>query len=227
MTLIVHHLQVSQSERIPWLCEELGIDYELKNYKRAPIFAPPEYKALHPQGTAPIIQDGDLFLAESGACIEYIYNKHGPSNPSGPKLFLEPSDPAYAEFLYWWHWSNTNFQASISRSMLVQSAGLGDDNPTVKYGRERFATSLKILEDRLKGNKWLVGEKFTVADIMIVFSLTTMRNWHPYSLRDYANILSYLQRVSERETYRRAMKKSDPDMELILGAESPSKPFLM
>uniref|UniRef100_A0A8H7MYT5 GST C-terminal domain-containing protein n=1 Tax=Bionectria ochroleuca TaxID=29856 RepID=A0A8H7MYT5_BIOOC len=111
--------------------------------------------------------------------------------------------------------------------MLVQSAGLGDDNPTVKYGRERFATSLKILEDRLKGNKWLVGEKFTVADIMIVFSLTTMRNWHPYSLRDYANILSYLQRVSERETYRRAMKKSDPDMELILGAESPSKPFLM
>ncbi|CAG9983180.1 unnamed protein product [Clonostachys byssicola] len=227
MTLIVHHLQVSQSERIPWLCEELGIDYELKNYKRAPIFAPPEYKALHPQGTAPTIQDGDLFLAESGACIEYIYHKHGPSNPNGPKLFLEPADPAYAEFLYWWHWSNSNFQSSLTRSMLVQRTGLGDDNPTVKYGRERFAASLKTLDDRLKGNKWLVGEKFTVADIMLVCSLTTMRYFFSYSLGGYGGILGYLQRVSEREAYQRAMKKSDPGMELVLGAEGPSKPFGM
>ncbi|VUC27736.1 unnamed protein product [Clonostachys rosea] len=227
MTLIVHHLQVSQSERIPWLCEELGIDYELKNYKRAPIFAPAEYKALHPQGTAPIIQDGDLTLPESGACIEYIYYKHGPSNPNAPKLFLEPSDPAYADFLYWWHWSNSNFQASVSRSMLVKAAGLGDDNPTVKYGKDRFAKSLTILDDRLKGSKWLAGEKFTAADIMIVFSLTTMRTFYPYSLGGRDNILAYLKRVSEREAYQRAMKKSDPDMELLLGAEVQSKPLVM
>ena len=75
--LIVHHLRVSQSERIPWLCEELGIDYELKLYKRDPLVAPPEYKALHPAGSAPTIEHGDLVLAESGACVEYICHKLG------------------------------------------------------------------------------------------------------------------------------------------------------
>src|ERR1700740_1108880 len=75
--LTVHHLGRSQSERIVWLCEELGLDYELKRYERAPQLAPPEYKALHPIGTAPVITDGDLVLGESGAIIEYIIAKYG------------------------------------------------------------------------------------------------------------------------------------------------------
>src|SRR5829696_8372473 len=72
--LTVHHLGKSQSERIVWLCEELGIPYELKIYDRDPVtrLAPPEYKALHPLGAAPVITDGDVVLAESGAIIEYI-----------------------------------------------------------------------------------------------------------------------------------------------------------
>src|SRR5207237_9111068 len=69
--LTVHHLGKSQSERIVWLCEELGIPYELKCYARAPLLAPPEYKALHPIGAAPVITDGDIVLAESGAIVEY------------------------------------------------------------------------------------------------------------------------------------------------------------
>ncbi|KAF7377470.1 putative glutathione S-transferase [Mycena sanguinolenta] len=103
-TLTVHHLNISQSERIPWLCEELAIPYEPKTYKRAPIFAPPELKALHPSGAAPIIQDGDLTLAESGACIEYIAHRH-----AGGALFLPPTHPAYAQFVCWWHWANGTF----------------------------------------------------------------------------------------------------------------------
>jgi glutathione S-transferase len=77
--LTVHHLGKSQSERIVWLCEELGIPYELKVYDRDPVtrLAPPEYKALHPIGAAPVITDGDLVLAESGAIIEYIAAKFG------------------------------------------------------------------------------------------------------------------------------------------------------
>ena len=70
--LTVHHLGKSQSERIVWLCEELGIEYELKCYPRSPVLAPPEYKALHPIGAAPVITDGELVLAESGAIVEYI-----------------------------------------------------------------------------------------------------------------------------------------------------------
>ena len=95
--LIVHHLGKSQSERIVWLCEELNIRYELKLYQRDPvtILAPPEYKALAPIGAAPVITDGDLVLAESGAVMEYIIARHG-----NGRLALTSEHPDFAQYLY-------------------------------------------------------------------------------------------------------------------------------
>ncbi|KAF4963111.1 hypothetical protein FSARC_8824 [Fusarium sarcochroum] len=220
MPLTVHHLQVSQSERIPWLCEELGVEYELKLYQRSPLLAPPEYKALHPMGAAPVIQDGDLTLAESCACIEYISHKYAKG-----KLFLGPEDPAYADFLYWWHWADGTFSPAMSRMMLIHSAGLGEDNQIVKYMKLKASQALKSMDERLENNEWLAGSEFTVADIMVIFSLTTSRYFSPYSLGDYPNILSYLQRIGNREAFKKAMKKSDPDMELALGANPPKSDF--
>src|SRR4051812_25437921 len=77
--LTVHHLGISQSDRAVWLCEELDIPYALQRYERDPVTraAPPEYKALHPAGTAPIITDGDLALGESGAILDYIIGRYG------------------------------------------------------------------------------------------------------------------------------------------------------
>ncbi|KAK7418280.1 hypothetical protein QQX98_004065 [Neonectria punicea] len=216
MSLIIHHLHVSQSERIPWLCEELGIDYELKTYHRAPLLAPPEYKALHPMGAAPVIQDGDLTLAESCACIEYICHKHG-----GGKLFLGVTDPAYADFLYWWHWADGTFQPAVGRLMMAQSDGSGSESVLVTVAKDRFRGALEALDQRLRDNEWLAGSEFTVADVMVVFSLTTMRYFSPYSLQEYDNILKYLQRIGKREAYQKAMRKSDPQMELVLGPEPP------
>ena len=91
--LTVHHLGKSQSERIVWLCEELGIPYDLKLYDRDPVtrLAPPEYKALHPLGAAPVITDGDVVLAESGAIIEYIVAKYG-----NGRLVLAADHPDFA-----------------------------------------------------------------------------------------------------------------------------------
>ena len=80
MLLTVHHLGRSQSERIVWLCGELGLDYDLQLYDRSPLLAPPELKALHPLETAPIVTDGLVTLAESGAIAEYILVKHGRGN---------------------------------------------------------------------------------------------------------------------------------------------------
>ncbi|KAM5342262.1 hypothetical protein ACJ41O_013228 [Fusarium nematophilum] len=220
MPLIIHHLQVSQSERIPWLCEELGIEYDLKVYKRAPLLAPPEYKALHFMGAAPVIQDGNLTLAESGACIEYICHKHGDG-----KLFLPPGSPDYAEFLYWWHWANGTFQPAVYRTMTSRSAGLSDDNPLKGIAQDQFKRALNVLDERLGNSEWLAGREFTVADVMVVFSLTTMRYFSPYSLKEHPNVLSYLQRVAGREAYQRAMKTSDPEMELVLGADPPEEGF--
>ncbi len=112
--LTVHHLGKSQSERIVWLCEELGIPYDLKVYDRDAVtrLAPPEYKALHPLGAAPVMQDGDVLLAESGAIVEYIVAKHGKG-----RLTLAPDHPDFAQFLYWFHFANGTLQPATGRNI--------------------------------------------------------------------------------------------------------------
>ncbi len=102
LMLRIHHLGHSQSERIVWLCEELGLPYELQHHARDPAtkLSPPELRALHPLGAAPLVQDGDLLLAESAAIVEYIIVKHGDG-----RLKLGPEHPDYATFLYWFHFS--------------------------------------------------------------------------------------------------------------------------
>ena len=77
--LTLHHLNDSRSQRILWLLEELAVPYEMKRYQRNPEtrLAPPELKAVHPLGKSPVITDGDLTIAESGAIVDYIIRRHG------------------------------------------------------------------------------------------------------------------------------------------------------
>lgn len=82
-----------------------------------------------------------------------------------------------------------------------------------------------MLDDRLAKSEWLAGEEFSVADIMVVFPLTTMRYFSPYSLEGFDNVLKYLERVTGREAYKRAMEKIDPGMEAAIGANPPKSPF--
>lgn len=96
MVLTVHHLGHSQSDRVVWLCEELGLQYDIQKYDRSPLLSPPKYLALHPIGAAPVIEDGDVKIAESGACLEYIINIHG-----NGRLSIKPGEKDYAEYLYW------------------------------------------------------------------------------------------------------------------------------
>ncbi|KAL3477421.1 glutathione S-transferase [Aspergillus californicus] len=218
MPLTVHHLHTSQSERIVWLCEELNLDYTLKTHKRSPLLAPASLKALHPQGSAPTIQDGDLTLAESGACIEYIARKHG-----GGKLLLDASHPAYADFLYWFHWANGTFTPTAGRIMTLKAAGVPDDNRMVGFVNDRMQKALGMLDERLERNTWLAGEEFTAADVMMVFSLTTMRYFAPFSLKGFPGLVAYLERVARRDGYQRAMRKCEPEMDLVLGVDPPIK----
>lgn len=211
--LTVHHLGKSQSERIVWLCEELGIPYELKNYARDPesMLAPADYKALHPIGAAPVITEGDVVLAESESIVDYIIARHG-----NGRLSLPHSDPAYPDYVYWYHFTNGTLQPGISRSMLLAWAGLDEKDAIVCAMGERTAMAMKLVNDRLAETKYLAGEEFTAADIMIVFSLTTMRYFHPFDLSPYPNILQYLRRIAERPAYQVAMAKGDPGMPLLL-----------
>lgn len=207
--LTIHHLGKSQSERILWLCEELGIPYELKRYQRDPItiLSPPELKALHPLGAAPLITDGDLLLAESGAIVQYIIAKHG-----GGRLALGPEHPDFAQYLYWFHFANGNLQPHMGRNLILRRLDLAADNPTLLATWGRLDLALDLLETRLGGVDYLAGSEFTAADIMIVFSLSTMRTFMPLDLAPYPHILAYLRRIGHRPAYQRAMHKGDPDL---------------
>jgi glutathione S-transferase len=211
--LKIHHLGHSQSERIVWLCEELGLPYELRHYTREPktLLSPPEFKALHPLGAAPLIEDGDLLLAESAAIVEYIIVKHGDG-----RLKLGPEHADYAAFLYWFHFSNGNLQPVIGRLMFVNRVELPADNPVKVALRGRLDRAMTHVETRLGEVPYLAGREFTAADIMSVFSLTTMRLFQAIDLAPYPNIRAYLQRIGERPAYRRAMIKGDPDLTPML-----------
>jgi glutathione S-transferase len=211
--LTVHHLGKSQSERIVWLCEELDIPYELKRYARdaKTMLAQPDYKALHPIGTAPVITDGHVVLAESGAVVEYIIAKYG-----NGRLTLGASDPGFAQFLYWFHFANGTLQASMGRLMILNRLKLADDNPMLLFTKARVDLAFDLVEARTREAEYLAGSQFTSADIMIGFSLTTMRYFQPYDLARRPNILKYLARIAARPAYRRAMDKGDPGMALLL-----------
>ncbi|KAI4159869.1 MAG: hypothetical protein LQ342_006197 [Letrouitia transgressa] len=218
MVLTVHHLQASQSERLPWLCEELQIPYNLNLHQRAPIFSPQSIKDINPLGQAPIIQDGPLTLAESAACVEYIIHVHG-----NGALALTPTHKDYPSYLYWFHFANGNLQPQL---LLLVQLGHASPNPsaTERYA-QRLHASLALMDARLLATgAWLAGEDFTAADIMTVFTLTTMRMFHPLDLSHYPGILSYLERVAQREGYSKARAKADPELELMIEGKPP-RPF--
>src|SRR5262249_12720241 len=159
----------SQSERIVWLCEELGIDYQLKRYERRADnrLAPPDYKSLHPLGAAPVITDGDLVLAESAAVVAYLIHTHG-----GGRLAVGPGQLRYRDYLSWFHFANGRLQPAMMRVMVLRRAELADGQPVRVTAEERLALALRTLAARLGASDYLAGPDLTAADIMTVFSLS-------------------------------------------------------
>jgi len=209
--ITVHHLGVSQSERIVWLCEELGIAYELKTYPRDPNgAAPPAYKALHPQGTAPIITDGGVILAETGAIVDYILARHG-----GGRLVVGPQAPNFPDYLYWLHFGN-GFFVPAAMMGIVASRMAGDNKQAAQAFNARQELAYRISEERLGKVPYFAGSEFTAADIMMVFPLTTMRAVTGHGLGASPNLRAYLKRIGERPAYQRAMRKGDPEMKPAL-----------
>lgn len=199
--LTVHHLGVSQSERVVWLCEELGLNYELKLYKREPTGAgPPAYKALHPAGGAPIITDGSLTLPESGAAIEYIAHKHG-----GGRLIVAPSDPNWPHYLYWFHACNGSLLPAIQRAALLRRTNPEADTTAVDARRDTF---LDLAEQRLSEAAYFGGPALSVADIMNAFTFLTAQRFFPLDLTNRPATRAYAERIAARPAYQRAREKA-------------------
>ena len=204
--LTVHHLGISQSDRIVWLCEELGIDYQLKRYDRDPVtrLAPAEYQALHAIGTAPVITDGDLVMGESAAIIEYIIHRYG-----GGRLAVASADPAYPDYLFWFHFANGSFMPSAMMGLVGGLAAAGGPE-VLKSLNRRLDRAWDMVEARLGEAAYLAGDDFSAADIMILFPMTTMRLFAPRDISAYPNVRRYLQTIGAREAFQRAMAKADP-----------------
>ncbi len=209
--LTIHHLGISQSERIVWLCEELEIDYALKRYERRADnrLAPDDYKALHPMGIAPVITDGDLVLGESGAICDYLCARY-----DGARLAPGPEDPDFADHLFWFHWSNGTFMTTLMMQLVL--AGGGEGNPTSVFVADRSRRSWAMVEARLGQAPFFGGANLTTADIMMVYCLTTSRAFRRTSIDGYPNLRGYLARIGARPAYRRAMAKAEPGMTPLL-----------
>jgi glutathione S-transferase len=207
--ITVHHLGVSQSERVIWLCEELEIHYNLQRYERdqATRQAPAAYRALHPMGTAPIISDNDLVLPESGAIIEYLIAKFGDG-----RLAVGPDRPNFADYLFWFHFANGTMMPSEMGGIALSYLGLKADHPIMAMRTERLARLHDLVEARLGAVPYFAGDAFTAADIMMVFPLTTLRAFAPRDLSAFPHVRAYLKRIGERPAYQRAMNRGDPGM---------------
>ncbi|KAJ5148402.1 hypothetical protein N7526_001754 [Penicillium atrosanguineum] len=201
MPLTIHHLGRSQSERIVWLAEELGVKYDFVFHKRDPIFSPQSIKDLHPAGTAP----NKVVLAESGAIIDYIIAAYGEGC-----LGRTPKDgDEYVHFLEWYHWANASLQPALFRVLMTRRLSNDPEAVHVKVGAAKLERALEMVEARLgETGSYLAGNDVTAADIMAVCTLTTMRGFCPieFDIQKHKNILAYLKRVGDRPAYQKAMK---------------------
>ena len=209
--LTIHHLRLSQSERIVWLAEELGLDYELVLYNRRADnrLAPDEYKALHPMGIAPVITDGDFVLGESGAIMDYIIAKYAPQTAAATGLVPGPDHPDFADHLFYLHWANATFMTNGMMALVAQFMGATE---LPAFVADRVAKGWAIVEKRLGEAEYFGGSQLTTADIMMGFQLTTSRAMSGMGIEGMPNLQAYLKRIGERPAYQAAMAKCEPGM---------------
>ena len=214
--IVLHHLNNSRSQRVLWLLEELGVAYEIKRYQRDPrtMLAPAELRAVHPLGKSPVISDGDLTLAESGAIIEYLADKYG-----GGRLAPAAGSPERVRYTYWLHYAEGSLMPPLLMKLVFDRLAR-DPMPMfirpvarIIAGRVRsafvdpqIARHLDYLEAELGKQAWFAGGEFTAADIQMSFPLEAA------SVRagldeTRPNLWAFLTRIHERPAYVRALEK--------------------
>ena len=179
--LTIHHLENSRSQRILWLLEELGIDYEIKRYERdrKTSLAPPELLAVHPLGKSPVITDGDVTVAESGAIVEYLVN-----NYDDGRLLPAEGTPERLAYTYWLHYAEGTFMPLMILSLIMNRIETAPMpffiRPIAKgivakvrggYLDPNVERNLDFMEATLAESTWFCGEDMTAADVMMSFAL--------------------------------------------------------
>lgn len=205
MTILVHHLEESRSQRVLWLLEELGLDYEVKRYERnaQTRLAPPELKSIHALGKSPVIErDGGVF-AESGAIIEYFAESEG-----GGRLAVPAGDPARANYLYWLHFAEGSAMLPLLLKLYVGLLGEAGGPLMAARIEPEIASHLAFANDALGAGNHFAANRFTAADIQMSFVLDAARGRG--GLDKYPNLMRARAANQARPAYQRALERGGP-----------------
>ncbi|MBD2777876.1 glutathione S-transferase family protein [Iningainema tapete] len=201
--IVVHHLNNSRSQRVLWLLEELGIEYEIKFYERDPytMLAPASLRQIHPLGKSPVITDADLTIAESGAIIEYIVNRYG-----NGRLIPAPSTPERLRYTYWLHYAEGSAMPPLLLRLIFERFGVGDSEAMSAFIAPQIKLHYDYIEGELSKSTWFVGEEFTAADIQMSFPLELLA-MQAEQIESRPKLKEFLSRIHERLGYQRALAR--------------------
>ena len=214
--IIVHHLNNSRSQRILWLLEELGLPYEVKRYQRdaKTMLAPPELRAVHPLGKSPVISDGDVTLAESGAIVEYLASRHGNGT-----LVPKANTPEHLRYTYWMHFAEGSMMPPLLLKLIfdrIESSPMPFFVRPVARKISGTAKSIMVLpnlkrlldftEDELGKHEWFAGSAFSAADIQMSFPLEAASARGGLDEKR-PKLWAFLKTIHARPAYQRALEK--------------------
>jgi glutathione S-transferase len=217
--ITVHHLENSRSQRVLWLLEELGLPYTVKRYARdrKTLLAPPELKQVHPLGKSPVITDGDITVAESGAIIEYLLDAHGAG-----ALRPAAGTAERRQFTYWLHFAEGSAMPFLVMKLVfdkVRSAPVPFFiKPVVKGVADEVGKSfltpnitqqLAFIENTLAAQPWFAGPEFSAADVQMSYPLEAAAERVGLGA-SHPHITAWLQRIHARPAYQRALKQGGP-----------------
>ncbi|MBB6254727.1 glutathione S-transferase family protein [Nitrospirillum iridis] len=204
--IIVHHLNNSRSQRVLWALEELELPYQVLRYERDPAtqLAPPTLRAIHPLGKSPVVEDGGLVLAESGAIIEYLVRTYGQGRlapPAGDRV-------AEARYLHWLHYAEGS--AMLPLLLGLYTSRLGDAAAPLKPRiASETANHFGYMDAELAKAPWFLGDTFTAADIQMSFPVEAAL-MAPEARQSFPHLAGFLTRIQARPAYRAAVEKGGP-----------------
>ena len=210
--ITVHHLNNSRSQRILWMLEELGLEYDIKYYERDPktMLAPASLRQVHPLGKSPVITDGELTLAESGAIIWYLVDKYGKG-----RFAPSPDTPERLRYTYWLHYAEGSAMPPLLLRLVFDRieqepllffikpiAKLISSRTKSSFITPQIAQHFDYLEAELGKNLWFVGDEFTAADVQMSFpiEMAGIDASRP-------KLTAYLQSIHARPAYQQALAR--------------------
>jgi len=222
--ITLHHLETSRSQRVLWLLEELGLPYEMVRYQRDPKtrLAPPALKAVHPLGKSPVITDGGITVAESGAILEYLAETHGREAAALPALLLRAGTPEHRQCRFWMHYA----EGSLMNWLLMKLVfGTIPTQPMPFFARPiaralcgkvqaalidpNLATALDFIEQHLAHHAWFAGDQISLADFQMSFAVEAALS-RARGRENYPRMQAWRDKVAARPAWQRALEKGGP-----------------